>query len=363
MTRKFMLMLAVAILPMALHAQTDDMYFVPSKKADKKKVETVEPVRSRTAAKVSSPASEDADIVEEEVDYHSGALRDVDEYNRRGAGRQVLARLDGDTLYVQSQDTLPERQYVLRYQEEDNYADSEFRDDYYYANRLYRYHGIYYRDPFMWDVCFGWYDPWYDPWYGWYGPYYRFGWCAWDSWGWGWGYHYPGWCHGWGHGWHHGWEPTPHRPYRPGGSALANRGARAGSGLGGSLGSRGGRATTSTVSRSSAMSGLRSSRMLSGSRVNTQGVDNLRVPSRSTSTRGSRYNGGINTRTNTSRGTTNSSSRGARISTSSSSTRSSGGSIGGGGSFGGSRGGGGIGGGGRSVGGGGSRGGGGRGGR
>ena len=178
-----MLMLALVVMPMAIHAQTDDMYFVPSKA---KKAE--EKVEKKVVERVVDPAPE---TEAEEADYHSGSLRDVDEYNRRGS-RQVLARLDGDTLYVQQADTLPDKEYLVRYQDEDYYADSEFRDDYYYAMRLHRYHGFYYRDPFLWDVCFGWYDPWYDPWYGWYGPYYRFGWCAWDSWGWGWGYHYPG---------------------------------------------------------------------------------------------------------------------------------------------------------------------------
>lgn len=321
-----MLMLALVLMPMAIHAQTDDMYFVPSKA---KKAE--EKVEKKVVERVVDPAPE---TEAEEADYHSGSLRDVDEYNRRGS-RQVLARLDGDTLYVQQADTLPDKEYLVRYQDEDYYADSEFRDDYYYAMRLHRYHGFYYRDPFLWDVCFGWYDPWYDPWYGWYGPYYRFGWCAWDSWGWGWGYHYPGWCHGWGPGWHHGWVPTPHRPYRPGGSALANRGYRAGSGLAGGSSVRGGRTATSTVSRSSAMSGLRSSRMLNSTRVATDAT-NVRVPSRTVTSRGAR----VGTSSRSSLPTTSSSSRSSRSSmpTVSSSSRGSMGSGSfGGGSFGGGR--------------------------
>ena len=44
MTRKFMLMLALVVIPMAIHAQTDDMYFVPSKakKAEEKVEKKVE---------------------------------------------------------------------------------------------------------------------------------------------------------------------------------------------------------------------------------------------------------------------------------------------------------------------------------
>ena len=153
-------LMAILALPFAIYAQNDDMYFVSSKKKSANKEKTVE---SKNSARRS--ASPWADV--EDADYHTGKLRDVDEYNRRG-NRQVIARLDGDTLYVDSPDSLEQKEYLVRYEE--NYAvDDPYIDDYYYSARLSRYHGFYHFDPFMWDICYGWYDPWYDPWYGWYG--------------------------------------------------------------------------------------------------------------------------------------------------------------------------------------------------
>lgn len=334
MTRKMYLLMAILAVPFATFAQNDDMYFVSSKKKVQEK--NVASSSSRKA-KTASPW-DDA----EEVDYHSGSLRDVDEYNRRGGTqRQVMARLQGDTLYVDSPDSLQEKEYLLRYEE--NYAvDEPYNDDYYFSTRLSRYHGFYHYDPFMWDVCFGWYDPWYDPWYGFYGPYYRHGWFSWYSWGWGWGHCHLGWHHGWGPGWHHGWAPAaPPRPHRPGGSAVANGGGRPG-GDRALASSRGGR-NYATASRG----GIQSSRQANGSRVVAGTSRNQRQSASSgryvPSSRGNR-----SSYSTPSRSTRNSSS--ATYSSPSRSNSSSGFS-------GGSRGGGGF------SGGGGSRGGGGRGGR
>ena len=222
----------------------DDMYFVPSKKkAAKTPTRTVS--TNTVAPKVVSrvTAEEDADA---NVDYHTGQLRDVDDYNRRGNnnnGGQVIARLVNDTLYVTSTDSTNQQQtYVYGnenksgggYYEDDNY----YEDDYIYTSRLGRYHRVHFIDPWYWDYCYGWYDPWYDPWYGWYAPYYRHGFFTWYDWGWGW-HHYPGWDLCWGgHGFyrdhfyygrgfvHH---PITHA-YRNGGQRMngyASRGNRA----------------------------------------------------------------------------------------------------------------------------------------
>lgn len=326
MTRKILLLTAILALPFAIYAQNDDMYFVSSKKKSISEKKTVE---KRTLKNNNESPWRDA----EDVDYHSGALRDVDEYNRRGSSqRQVLARLEGDTLYVDSPDTLEQKEYLVRY--EQNYAvDEPYNDDYYFSTRLSRYHGFYHYDPFMWDICFGWYDPWYDPWYGWYGPYYRHGLYSWCSWGWGWGHCHLGWHHGWGPGWHHGWAPAaPPRPHRPGGSAVANGGQRPGGGRGAVTSSRGGRnyATASRSNMASSRGGRNAGVTSSPSRGN-------RMPANQN---GGRYNS--SSRGSRSSSTYSTPSRSSRSSSSSSSYSSPSRGSSGGGFSGGSRGGGGF---------------------
>ena len=266
MTHRMFLMVAILALPFAIYAQNDDMYFVSSKKNTAKKA-------LRQSEKTASPWDG-----MEEADYSTGDLRDVDEYNRRGnSQRKVLARLEGDTLYVDSPDSLQQKEYLVRYA--DDYAvDQSYNDDYYFSARLSRYHGFYHYDPFMWDICYGWYDPWYDPWYGWYGPYYRHGWYSWCHWGWGYGHCHLGWYHGWGPGWHNGWAPAaPPRTHRPGGSALANGGRRPGGDRSTASSSRGGRnyataprgGATSSRGNAATASSSRSSRQQSGGRYTT----------------------------------------------------------------------------------------------
>lgn len=360
MTRKLSLLAMLVALPLALSAQDDDMYFVSSKKKAEPKVTRQQ--ESHTASTNAEGARwQQTPEAEANADYHTGQLRDVDEYNRRGAGRQVLARLDGDTLYVQGQDSLEQKEYLVRY-ENQYVADEPYADDYYFATRLHRYYGYYHYDPFMWDICYGWYDPWYDPWYGWYGPYYRHGWYSWNTWGWGWGYYHTGWHHGWDYGWHHGWgHAAPYysyhayHSYRPGGSASANGGRRAGSLRGGNLTSsgrayaapaRGGRNTVSTSRSTIGADGRRYSTTPSRSQ-SRQASTSTRSTTRSTTTT-SRSTSRNNTYTAPSRSSSSRSSSGSYSSGTRSSGSSSGGFSGGrsGGGFsgGGSRGGGGRGG-------------------
>lgn len=190
----------------SVHAQDvdDDMYFVSSKKKASKKTS------SNTSTQNIVKVVRTAETNDGDVDFHTGQLRDVDDYNRRGnSNSQVVARLVGDTLYVTSVDsTNQEQTYVYgKDGKADSYEDENYyEDDYIYTSRLGRYHRVHFVDPWYWDYCYGWYDPWYDPWYGWYAPYYRHGYYSWYDWGWGWHY-YPTWGYSWSYPVYH------HYPY------------------------------------------------------------------------------------------------------------------------------------------------------
>lgn len=374
MKRNLVLLLTLSVLPCMVMAQStdDDMYFVPGKT----KAKTERPVTlPATDVARQRPVVVDGDA---NADYHTGRLRDVDEYNRRSAGKDgVTTRLVGDTLYVTSADSTGS-EVVSRYapgermdeafgvDPDDGYRygdvdDGYYDDDYYYTSRLYRFRGLAWRDPFLWDISFGWYDPWYDPWYGWCMPYYRYGYCGWYDWGWGW-HHHPGWDCGWGpHGYYR--DYLPHRPSL----AYRNHGERGGRYMTGGLagGTRAGRVGTTrmgSTGRYDALAGTRSQRTTMGGRtVGTRGTGDY------TTQRGSRYEG---TGRSVQQGTRESYSRGGvsegRSYSGSSSSRGSSMSSGTrGGGFGGGFSGGGFGGGSRGGGsfGGGSHGGGGRGGR
>lgn len=206
----------------------DDMYFVSSKKKTSKTSNT-----NVVSSKIAKQAEIDS---YSDVDYHTGQLRDVDDYNRRGnaVNGQVIARLVNDTLYITSLDSTDQQQtYVYgneeggssNYYEDENYYD----DDYYYASRLGKYHSVHFVDPWYWDYCYGWYDPWYDPWYGWYAPYFRHGYYSWYDWGWGW-HHYPTWGISWSYPvYYHG--PVYHSgniTYRPANVTYRDGGRRMG---------------------------------------------------------------------------------------------------------------------------------------
>ena len=126
-------------------------------------------------------------------DYHTGQLRDVDDYNRRSTGRITEIHVGNDTLYVDADSSYVEG---YSYEEQPYYEDNFYDNDYYYSSRMMRFHNYFPYDPWYWDFAYGWYDPWYDPWYGFYGRFYPYGWYSWSSWGWGWR-HYPGWDLAW----------------------------------------------------------------------------------------------------------------------------------------------------------------------
>jgi hypothetical protein len=79
MKKLLLLSMTFALLPLSLMAQ-DDMYFVKSKKAEKK----------------SEPSSSYVPVQET---YYSGSSRSVDEYNRRGGSSyEVLPADTGDII-------------------------------------------------------------------------------------------------------------------------------------------------------------------------------------------------------------------------------------------------------------------------
>ncbi len=200
------LLICTVFMATATWAQDDDVYFVPTKKADKKGYGNSAP-RSEYVPLPVVPADE-----ENWAAGRGNNGRDVDEYNRRGTTVDTVSTA---------------------------VADEEV--DGYYTSRLVRFHsptvGIYVSSPYYGLLTdYYWYDPWYSPWaydfypYSWYGwgwrPYYygsyRYGWHHnywWDcAWGWGWHHHHgPAW--GWGHG--PGYKPN--RNVRPGGRRYDGR--------------------------------------------------------------------------------------------------------------------------------------------
>lgn len=183
----------------------DDMYFTPaaaSKKAKKSsKAQARQPLTVRSG-------SDDAEG--ETLDYNSRDYSDaeVDAYNRRGRGRGVAvntASISGDTLYIGDGDEAG--RYSDRYA--DAYSEGYNPNDYYYSSRLARFHepavdiylgyGIY---PYSWSWSFGWGNPyWWNSYYGWYDP-------------WGWPGYYGWYSWGWGNPWHYGWAYWD-RPWAP----------------------------------------------------------------------------------------------------------------------------------------------------
>ena len=237
--------LALVLLPMALQAQDDDMYFASSpKKAGKATQQRVQEQPVHRVQIIYADA---------EADTIQGCDRDVDEYNRRGpASRQFSYQLPGnDTLYI-LEDTTVQTTAILNQAYADGYDEGFMdADDYYYARRLNRfgvgfhygphYAGFY--DPWYYDSWYWGYDPyWYGGWgyYGWHHPYWS-AYYGWPHYGWYDPYWYGGYYGGWYGGYYGGWYGGGHR-YS--GSIVSSRGGytgRTGVSLGG--GRYGGRTT------------------------------------------------------------------------------------------------------------------------
>ena len=271
MKAKIITLLMSSLVCLAIQAQDDDMYSFSSKKKAQKNTTVYLPEETQTGY------DDDRDP---NADYHTGQLRDIDEYNRRGSTQQAEMpsyQFKGDTLLVT---TTPAQEEMADYDAGyyAGYTDGFHDGDFYYTSRLTRYRGLRIYDPYIWDITYGWYSPWYDPWYGWHSPYYHYGYTGWYNWGWGWP-HY-GWDYGWHHPPHHGGghhgghKPTPSRPHPTPSRNLGQRSATY------------------------------------NGRITSNRAGNGRVgPSRSTATTTSRgTNRGINTRPTTSNGTRRSNS-------------------------------------------------------
>ena len=136
----------VIAMPLAMLAQDDDMYFVPTKKSKVKEPKTT---------------------------YYAGSNRDVDEYNRRGKFRSKILPIDSlgnpiiDSLAGVYPDTIhPDTLFADRYKKL-KVTDTE---DYCYSRMLDRWYGCY--NPWFYSYYRPWYSPWYDPFYAWYDPWY-----------------------------------------------------------------------------------------------------------------------------------------------------------------------------------------------
>ena len=302
--------------------------------------------KKKTTVQTAQPAQQVQVIyVDDNDDYNympttTGAVRDVDEYNRRGA--RYMAQEDSiyyptDTTYIAVTQNQLTDLYSKGYNE--GYSDGE---DYALSRRVGRfgyssiycspYYWRYYDDPFYWnDWYWGAYDPYWYGYYGWNRPY--------------WGYRYYGpYRYGYYGGYrpyYYGGRPSHHgRDYvTPSGRRPGQTGRTAGYGVGYSN-RNSGRNTGFTGGRVLGGSSSRSYPSVSGNRsVNASSPRSSGSSSRSTTYSGASSRSGSST-PSYSGSTRSSSSFGG-------SSRSSGGSFGGsrssgggGGFTGGSRGGG-----------------------
>lgn len=193
------------------YAQDDDVYFVPSRNADKQQEKQTPPSRSTYFMEEADGSNSNW------AEGRGNGQWDVDEYNRRGNRRDSMET--DSSVYPEQADS------ASLYTSED--ADAT------YTVRLIRFHsprfGVYvsspYYDSFFYDPF--WTDFWpynYWAWNSWYG----WGYAGWWPWGFGWydpWYYGPTWA--WGHwwGWHHGpawggWYPPHH--HNPGWNLAGN---------------------------------------------------------------------------------------------------------------------------------------------
>ena len=151
MRKSVFLISALFAISLGAYAQNDDMYFTPTKTP---KVKKEQPLKVQEGIYEKS----DDDVYSAE-DYNNKnySEAEVDAYNRRGY------KVGKDTLYIGDGDK-DANEYA------DRYADEYNSNDYYYSNRLARFHepavNIYfgYGVPYYWGWGYGWYD------WGWHRP-------------------------------------------------------------------------------------------------------------------------------------------------------------------------------------------------
>lgn len=203
MKKSLVILLMTGLTLSSVHAQDDDVYFIPS---DEKK--------SSVKVKQNAMRSEYTEIQGEDYDteYNNWAdgrssNRSIDEYNRRGNS--------------QDSEVVPDEQTYI---EDDAYDNS-------CTVRLVRFHSprvaVLVSSPYYYDYYYNWYDTWYwDDWYYdyWYRPWYSWSYRPWNYY-YGWGYS-PWYRNSWYYGWgyyphHHNWAwyggGRPHGGYHYGG--------------------------------------------------------------------------------------------------------------------------------------------------
>ena len=187
--KKYIFITIIAgLLPIAMQAQSDDLYFTPKKNSGEQNVR--QPVYERNGY----------------AGYHSGSDRDVDEYNRH-PGNSYYEMIDVDSV---GNDII---EFHPGSEDSDSVCsqyDGDGENEYEYSRRMKRFDGYqwidpwypgyytpYYYNPYLWSR-WGWYDYWYGysgygypyyygwyrPYYGWYDPWYYGGWS-----GYGYGYY------------------------------------------------------------------------------------------------------------------------------------------------------------------------------
>lgn len=200
MRNRILFSILMAIWPLFGFAQFDDMYFNPTKKAEKE---------TKVSSPKSVPASESYTRLTRE-DNRMEATRDVDEYNRRYRYEESLDVSPEEEEFAEPEDSLDGR-WVNDFQGSDA--------DYQYAKRILRFRtpsvGIAVSSPLYWDLCYGpdaiyWnvYDDGFyayafpSSWNSWYyGPSFSYTWGWYSPHYWGWGYR------PWYHGWYDPWWP------------------------------------------------------------------------------------------------------------------------------------------------------------
>ena len=192
MKKFFLISILFGVLPLSLVAQTDDLYFLPKKKAKKEVKSTVEKV------------------VPEQETYYSGSNRTVEEYNRLESKYEVL---DSDSTMSDVIDFSAEKGvYPDSLQTEDFELTKKMQrfDDYDLTDNAAFWAGY---DKGRWDWL--WHSPWYYRTYGWYGGgwsdpwYYYHGWYLGSGW-YGW---YDSWFDPWYYGWYSPWYYSWYSPY------------------------------------------------------------------------------------------------------------------------------------------------------
>lgn len=213
MTRHFIFTVLSLFIAITVAAQNDDMYFTPK--------------HQKNVTTVRTPRSEVTDAYDYNDTYHSGSIKNVDEYNRRGRyGAQQSWR---DTTYYANDSILVSREDYensRKMKRFDGYNSITLivGDPWYYNSWAY---DPWYNGSWYWRSR--WYDPWYysyyDPWgfdFGWHG-YWGYSHYYWDH---SYYWHRPAPIYG---GWHgSGFRPTPGRPsggnwQRPNNNYTTNR--------------------------------------------------------------------------------------------------------------------------------------------